>query len=143
MVRTKNTARIMRAIEEKKAQNVTDNSDMVSRDPVMNEDSQTAVDVHPIASAQDTSVLDDIDTVDSKVHATAEEEEKKEVQDSIYGKNRKKCEKYVKKYQEDSFTVLSISETTNVRIRNESIVKMKRHFGKPPAELTLVPQDMK
>ncbi|RAW20822.1 hypothetical protein PC110_g22735, partial [Phytophthora cactorum] len=83
MVRTKNTARIMRAIEEKKAQNVTDNSDMVSRDPVMNEDSQTAVDVHPIASAQDTSVLDDIDTVDSKVHATAEEEEKKEVQDSV------------------------------------------------------------
>ncbi|KAG3142334.1 hypothetical protein PC128_g24792 [Phytophthora cactorum] len=59
MVRTKNTARIMRAIEEKRAQNVTDNSDMVSR------------------------VLDDIDTVDSKVHATAEEEEKKEVQDSV------------------------------------------------------------
>ncbi|KAG6957081.1 hypothetical protein JG688_00011133 [Phytophthora aleatoria] len=56
---------------------------MVSRDPVMNEDSQTAVDVHPIASAQDTSVLDDIDTVDSKVHATAEKEEKKEVQDSV------------------------------------------------------------
>ncbi|KAG3057282.1 hypothetical protein JG687_00017089 [Phytophthora cactorum] len=83
MVRTKNTARIMRAIEEKRAQNVTDNSDMVSRDPVVNEDSQTAVDVHPIASAQNTSVLDDIDTVDSKVHATAEEEEKKEVQDSV------------------------------------------------------------
>ncbi|KAG2770127.1 hypothetical protein PC129_g12741 [Phytophthora cactorum] len=59
-----------------------------------------------------------------------------------YHKNWKKFEKYVKEYQEDRLTMLSISETTNVRIRNDSIAKMKRHVGKPHVELPLVPKSM-
>ncbi|KAF1774277.1 hypothetical protein GQ600_25834 [Phytophthora cactorum] len=116
-----------------------------------------------IPCAQDTADVEEVDDVESK-EATDINEEKRVSGDSSasckrtlpncddelyyspamqrYHKNWKKFEKYVKEYTEDRLTMLSISETTNVRIRNDSIAKMKRHVGKPHVELPLVPKSM-
>ncbi|GMF23909.1 unnamed protein product [Phytophthora fragariaefolia] len=58
-----------------------------------------------------------------------------------YRKNWEKFERYLKKYQRRTLTVLAISETMNVKLRNRHIKKMKMHAGKKPSDLPLIPED--
>ncbi|ETN23228.1 hypothetical protein PPTG_02860 [Phytophthora nicotianae INRA-310] len=59
-----------------------------------------------------------------------------------YHRSWKDLEKRLKSYQEETHTVLVISETMNVRLRNQKISKMKIHAGKPQSELPLVPEEL-
>eukprot|EP00644_Phytophthora_capsici_P011545 jgi/Phyca11/128875/e_gw1.79.105.1 len=59
-----------------------------------------------------------------------------------YHKTWEDSETYLKRYQEETYTVLVISETLNVRLRNRRIERMKTHAGKDPETLPLVPEDL-
>ncbi|KAE9094944.1 hypothetical protein PF010_g16904, partial [Phytophthora fragariae] len=59
-----------------------------------------------------------------------------------YHKNWKKFESYLRKYQHDTMTILAVSETVNVHIRNRQIAKHKVRVGKLPSELPLVPESL-
>jgi hypothetical protein len=51
-------------------------------------------------------------------------------------------EKYLKRYQRDTLTVVVIAETENVLLRNRRIAQMKVHAGKPASELPLLPEEL-
>ncbi|OWY94455.1 hypothetical protein PHMEG_00035806 [Phytophthora megakarya] len=56
--------------------------------------------------------------------------------------NWKAFEGYLTSYQHDTSTVMVVSETLNVRLRNARIKDMKIHEGKALSELPLVPDTM-
>jgi len=59
-----------------------------------------------------------------------------------YHKSWESFEKYLKRYQRDTQTVVAIAETENVRLRNRRIAQRKMHAGKPASELPLVPEEL-
>ncbi|KAL3668371.1 hypothetical protein V7S43_006460 [Phytophthora oleae] len=56
--------------------------------------------------------------------------------------NWKSFERYLEKYKEDNLIVLAIAETLNAKLRNQQIGKMKRHAGKPEAEIPFIPEGL-
>lgn len=59
-----------------------------------------------------------------------------------FHKNWKRFEEYLAQYQKDTSTVLVVSETLNVRLRNQQIKKMKSFAGKAESDMPLVPDSM-
>ncbi|KAI9991375.1 hypothetical protein PInf_019056 [Phytophthora infestans] len=56
--------------------------------------------------------------------------------------NWKKFEEYLLQYQQNTMTVLAVSETLNVRLRNRQIRKMKMFAGLRDSDLPLIPEPL-